>query len=495
MAFVGIDLGTTNSLIAVYDGTGARLLPNALGEVMTPSAVGLADDGKTLLVGKAARLRLLRHPLLTAARFKRLMGTDKVVRLGRRSFTATDLSAALLAQLRRDAEAALGEPVSDVVISVPAYFNARQRQATKDAAEIAGLRVSRLINEPTAAALAAGVNDRDDESLFVVLDLGGGTFDVSILEMFEGVMEVRASSGDAFLGGEDFTAAIARDLARQTGHEWAGLGDAAREKLLVTAEDFKRRLSSDTGAAVEAVIDLDGAEHRLSFSAAQFETATSDLVTRLRRPIEASLYDSGIDIDRIDRVLLVGGATRMPVIRSLVARIFRKLPERRVDPDHAIALGAAVQAALIGRHEGLRDVVLTDVAPFSMGIMSHNNIAGRQIADAFTPLIERGTILPASRNGYFSTTADGQKMIAVEIFQGEAAFAADNIHLGSMKVPVPPGPAGKEGIEVRFTYDVSGLLAVDVTVQSSGQVHSDLIENLAEALPPAEKARRLKEME
>lgn len=493
MSCIGVDLGTTNSLVAVFDENGPRLLPNALGEVLTPSVVGLADDMRSLLVGRAARARLVRHPELTAARFKRLMGTGKKQKLGRQEYSAVDLSAMVLKSLKADAEAQLGHPVTEAVISVPAYFNGIQRQATKDAAEIAGLTVRALINEPTAAALAAGVQDREGESTFIVLDLGGGTFDVSILEMFDGVMEVRASSGDAFLGGEDFTARIARQFAKQNDLDWDGISAAERAALLAVADDIKLRLAGADQAAGK--VRIGARELTLQLDAAQFDKLTEDLVARLRRPIETSLYDAGIAAEQIDRVILVGGATRMPVIRSLAARIFRKLPEPGTDPDHAIALGAAVQAGLIARHQGLNDMVMTDVAPFSLGVATAAEVNGRIVVDRFSPLIERNTILPASRFEYFSTLANYQTSIQLEICQGESPIASENVKLGELQVKVPRAPRGEESLKVRFTYDTSGLLAVDVEVLSTGMHYSDLIENLAEAMPADEKARRLKAME
>lgn len=445
------------------------------------------------MVGRAAKNRLVRHPDLTAAVFKRRMGTNKRINLGRRRFSAIDLSAMVLQSLKADAESALGAPVTEAVISVPAYFNAVQRQATKDAAEIAGLNTLRLINEPTAAALAAGIMDKKAESTFAVLDLGGGTFDVSILEMFEGVMEVRASSGDARLGGEDFTRRIATDLAETAGMQWDNLGSNEREGLLSVAEDLKRRVRVDATASARVAIGKNPLDVELT--SARMDEITSDLVSRMRRPIDICLYDSRIQVDDIDRVLLVGGATRMPAVQSLAARVFRKLPERSVHPDHSIALGAAVQAGLVAKHGALDDVVMTDVAPFSLGIASGEKLIGQFIEDRFTPIIERNTILPASRSGSFTTASDGQIEIAVKVYQGEAAVASENILLGTLNVPVPRGPRGRESIDVRFTYDVSGLLSVDVTVLSNQRKFADIIDNLASAMTDGEKSRRLKELE
>lgn len=493
MVSIGIDLGTTNSLVAIYEENGPRIIKNALGELLTPSVVGFADDLSTVLVGRAAQQRLVRHPDLTKALFKRMMGTSTTVTLGRKKFTAVDLSSMVLSSLKADAEADLGHPVTDAVISVPAYFNAVQRQATKDAAELAGLTVRRLINEPTAAALANGILDRDGESTFVVLDLGGGTFDVSILEMFDGVMEVRSSSGDSFLGGEDFTDALAKQFATQEEIEWKTLSAQDKERLLSTAEQLKRAMETKTEASAD--IQLLGQTRHFTVTTGTFDKVTAPLVARLHRPIEKSLYDAGTSPDDIDRVILVGGATRMACMRSLAAKVFRKLPERTIDPDHAIALGAAVQAGLADKHADLKDVVMTDVAPFSMGIESNHWEGSQVIRGAFSPIIERNTILPASRREYYATAEDNQTRIDVHIFQGESAIAQDNVLLGQLNVPVPPKPKGHEQIEVRFTYDVSGLLAVDVKVLSIDKTLSTVIDNLAEAMSEKEKAKRFKAME
>ncbi|MBK1794760.1 molecular chaperone HscC [Devosia sp. WQ 349] len=493
MSCIGIDLGTTNSLVAVFEDGQARLLPNALGEVLTPSAVGLADDGATVLVGKAALSRLMLRPDLTTARFKRLMGTKTKINLGKRQFDAVQLSAFVLKSLKEDAEIALGKPVTDAVISVPAYFNAVQRQATKDAAEIIGLNVSRLINEPTAAALATGLLERDAETTFAVIDLGGGTFDVSILEMFDGVMEVRASAGDAHLGGEDFTRTIAEHFAKTAGLDYGAMSPERQEAFLAISERAKRGLSG--AETVTTAFELNGQHHDFKLDRAKFDEMTADLLARMRRPIERCLYDSKLDVDGLDRVILVGGATRLQAVRSLAARIFRQLPVQVLDPDHAVALGAAIQAGLVQRDAGLGDMVMTDVAPFSLGIETTALQKKQTIPGLYSAIIDRNTPLPASRSGVFSTIVDNQTRIDLKIYQGEAALASANVHLGSLSVPLLPGPAGREAIEVRFTYDTSGLLAVDVEVCSSGARYTELIDNLAQALTADERAKRLKEMD
>lgn len=493
MTCIGIDLGTTNSLVAYFSEDGPLLVKNALGEYLTPSVVGLADDNKTLLVGKAAKKRLIRFPDKTRSLFKRSIGTNSEFSLGKKQFSATDLSALVLSKLKQDAEDFLKTEISEAVISVPAYFNAVQRQATKDAAEIAGLKVCRLINEPTAAALANGVLDRENESTFVILDLGGGTFDVSILEMFEGVMEVRASSGDAFLGGEDFTEALAKHFSEQIDQDWKSLRSQDKELLLSVADQLKCALEGQNRAS--ATVKINGISHNLEVDNDGFERLTSNLIDRLYRPIQKSLYDAGLRAEQVDRVILVGGATRMSAARSLAAKVFRKLPERNIDPDHAIALGAAVQAGLIKQHTALDDVVMTDVAPFSMGIETNHRENGNTVHGAFAAILERNTVLPASRQQYFETAGDNQTKIELSIYQGESAIAKDNVLLGKMTVPVPPKPAGHESIEVRFTYDVSGLLVVDVKVLSMNSTVTTVIENLAGAMSSNEKKARLKALE
>lgn len=488
---IGIDLGTTNSLIAVLQDGKPRLIPNALGEYLTPSAVSVTDNG--LVVGRAARDRQATHAKDTATAFKRSMGTDKVFTLGRDQFRAEDLSALVLRQLKQDAEADLGQPVTDVVVSVPAYFNQSQRQATVTACKLAGLNAVRLVNEPTAAALAYGLQDKDGESQFLVFDLGGGTFDVTLLEHFQGVMQVKASSGDAFLGGEDFTESLAKGMADKIGTPWANIGPDLQRDLLSRAEGAKRSLSRDDSYPV--TFTHKGVDHSLTLDRAFFEDATKGLVKRLFRPIERCFYDSGEAMDSLDRVILVGGATRMPMIRQLVARHFRKLPEMTIDPDHAVALGAAVQAGLASQNLALGDMVMTDVSPFSVGIATGTMGPGGVLLDGFfQPIIERNTPLPASREQVFSTLGDNQISLKVNIYQGEAPKVVDNIFLGSFSLRVPKGKAGAESMAVRVTYDTSGLIEVEARSLSTGKTAQTVIRDNATGLSDSEIAARLRAM-
>ena len=326
---IGIDLGTTNPLIAVFEDAGPRLIPNALGEVLTPSAVGFAENGD-LLVGQAAKDRLATHPDLTSARFKRYMGTDRIIQLGKHKFTPVDLSSFILKALKEDAEAALGQPVTQAVISVPAYFNDIQRKATLTAAQLAGLKVSRLVNEPTAAALAYGLHDKDGESTFLIIDLGGGTFDVSILEMFSGVMEVRSSAGDAFLGGEDYTAALAKEFCRQLGVEPDKLSKEDQGRIRRLADKAKVALTQEMSATLK--IDFGGKEQDLTINRTSFDEVTADLTKRLRMPVQRAISDAGLTGDQIDRIILVGGATRMPAIRNLVKKPSNASPNTTLTP-------------------------------------------------------------------------------------------------------------------------------------------------------------------
>ena len=506
MAVCGIDLGTTNSLIAVFGDDGPELIPNALGDYLTPSVVGVDDDG-SILVGQAAKHRLLTHPDQTVARFKRFMGADRTFELvpprrGRRWETqlpgtgplkAEDLSALVLKSLKQDAEAQLGEEVRDVVVSVPAYFNETQRRATRNAGEIAGLNVVRLVNEPTAAALAYGLQDRDQESEFFVFDLGGGTFDVSILEIYEGVMEVNASAGDAFLGGEDFTDNLAKELARQVGEDFHMVKARRRAEFRDVAERMKRALTQEP--VVSDHVRTADEPLPVSISRENFVTINKDVLQRLKEPIERSLHDSGRDVRSFDRVVLVGGGTNMPAIRDMVTRVFGKFPEFGIDPDHVVALGAAVQAGLVAEHRGLDDVVMTDVAPFTMGIAVSERVDGDFISDIYSPLIERNTPLPTSRRSLNGPLFPDQKFIRFQVFQGESPTASENLKLGELDVPLPPDHNGDCQVETRFTYDLSGLLEVDIQVMGMSEQHNLLINNLAGSMTEEEVRNRLAKMQ
>lgn len=491
-AIIGIDLGTTNSLVAVFETDGPKLVPNALGEVMTPSAVGYGDDG-AMLVGRAARDRLLTHPDLTTARFKRYMGTNHEVKLGKKSFRPEELSALVLGSLRADAEAHLGQKVEEAVISVPAYFNDIQRKATITAAEFAGLKVNRLVNEPTAAALAYGLQDRDAESTFLVVDLGGGTFDVSILEMFSGVMEVRASAGDAFLGGEDFTDALATELGRQLGIQPKDVSREEGARLRALANRLKHQLSEKAEASSEYVIK--GEARPVSITREKFDEITDELLKRMRMPIQRAISDASLRADDLHRIITVGGATRMQAVRGLITRLFKRFPEHSIDPDHVVALGAAVQAGLAARHAALDDVVMTDVCPFTLGYEVSVPLGPNQWEPGhFSPLIERNTVVPASRANEISPLEQHQREINLMIYQGESPFVRDNVRIGQLRVPLPADLKADKTVEVRYTYDTSGILEVEATPVATKKTLRLVIEGTPGTLTRAEIDKRLKEL-
>lgn len=488
---IGIDLGTTNSTVSVWQDGRAVLIPNALGDLLTPSAVSI-DDAGALLVGLAARERQSTHPERTATAFKRYMGTRHVTKLGGVAFTAEDLSAIVLGQLKADAEAYLGMAVREAVITVPAYFNDRQRKATRRAGELAGLQVRRLLNEPTAAALAFGIQDCADREPFLVFDLGGGTFDVSIVEMFDGVVEVRASAGDNRLGGEDFNDAImalARTRLDLPAMEALAAPALVHEIMRAAAERTRRALSDAAQAPFQVAVA--GVQFETIVSAAEFEAQAAGLIERLRDPVLRSLRESDTRVDLLSEIVLVGGATRMPVVRKAVTRMFSRFPNASVHPDHAVGLGAAVQAALLAKDAALDEIRLSDVCPFSLGVdTTERDARGALHGGLFSPVIERNTPIPASRISYFRTLADNQREVQFGIYQGEAREVRNNIKLGEISVPVPPRPAGTVGVECRFSYDSSGLLEVDVHVPETGMTRNLVILDEIDAMTDRDVAQR-----
>lgn len=473
--YIGIDLGTTNSLAAVFRDGDVHLIPNAHGHVLTPSAVSVDDDG-TWSVGLTAKERLSSHPKQTAVAFKRWMGTDKQTRLGGKDYRPEELSAMVLRSLKADAEAFLGEEVHEAVITVPAYFNDAQRRATKHAAELAGLKVERLLNEPTAAGLAYGLQERQDHSTFLVFDLGGGTFDVSVLEYFEGVVEVRASAGDTHLGGEDFAAAMENLFLKKC----TQLTTSDREQILASkalwrvAEQAKRDLTD--AETVELRFQWKNEPLTQTISRTEFEGVCDDLLKRLRHPIERALHDARLSPGELSEVVLVGGASRMPIVRQVVTKLFQRLPLRTINPDETIARGAAIQAALKARDAALEEVVLTDVMPYSLGIVISEFVNGRRFDDRFSPIIERNTPVPVSRVGTYNTVADKQKNILLDIRQGESPIGSENISLGTLDIDVPPLPAGEAKVNVRLSYDANGMLEVEVKDEKQQLVASKIIQ-------------------
>lgn len=488
---VGIDLGTTNSLVAVWRNGAPELVPNALGSLLTPSVVGLDDEG-LVLVGQAAKERLQTHPHLTAALFKRHMGSAHELHLGRQQFRPEELSALVLRSLKEDVERRYGETVTEAVISVPAYFNDAQRKATKIAGELAGLKVERLINEPTAAALAYGLHQRDSASSFLVFDLGGGTFDVSILELFDGVMEVRASAGDNFLGGEDFDTVLVQAfvVAHANRSDMPSLTEPTiAHRLRREAERVRHALGQADTATF--VLRHGSGQWEQTFTQAQLAELYAPLLVRLRTPIETALRDARIRPSELDEVLLVGGTTRMPMIRRMVAGLFGRFPSIALNPDESIALGAAVQAALKARDAALEEVVLTDVCPYTLGIETAISVGEGAESGHYLPIIERNCVVPVSRVKSVCTLSDNQRKVLLKIYQGESRWVKENIYLGEMEVEVPLAPAGDISIDVRFTYDNNGLLEAEAHIQRTGERRSLVIENNPGVLAPDEIQQRL----
>ncbi|WP_428679826.1 Hsp70 family protein [Sphingopyxis sp.] len=485
---VGIDLGTTNSAAAIFEDGETRLIPNALGDLLTPSAVAILPDGTTL-VGKPALNHWVLKPAEAVTSFKRFIGTNRTIKIGRYSFKAEDLSAIVLRSLKEDIEAATGQEVTEAVITVPAYFNDKQRKATRRAGELAGLKVARLLNEPTAAALAFGIADKEDREPFLVFDLGGGTFDVSIVEMFDAIVEVRASSGDNRLGGDDFTNAIVAYWMET--HEFPS--DVRRNLLdarLFQAADAARRMLTDQAEA-NVTLTLTDRQFDLSITTERFETLSTSLLARLRDPILRSLRDSNLRIEALSDIVLVGGATRMPVIRKAITKMFGRFPNHVVHPDHAVAIGAAIQAGLVARNAALDEVRLTDICPFTLGVeVTEYDSHGRLRGGLFSPIISRNSPTPISRTNNYSSMSDNQTHIKLNIYQGESREVANNILLGTMEFPIPKKPAGQVSIDCRFTYDSSGLLDVDVTIPETGETRSMLIADDGDALTPEQLAAR-----
>jgi molecular chaperone HscC len=488
----GIDLGTTNSLIACMAADDPVIIPLPDGEHLLPSVIAQDDSGQ-LLVGRAARERLRHAAGSGVARFKTSMGTRQVFTLGASTFTPAALSSVILTQLTQAAEAHTGEAVTDVVITVPAYFKESQRSATAEAGRLAGLNVRRIINEPTAAAIAYGLHTKQADRRIAVIDLGGGTFDVSVLDIFEGIAEVSATSGDTVLGGEDFTDNLASALLRQLG--LGNLQETAPESyglFRARCEQAKLQLSQ----ASEVVIALDalprrGARggNRVTVSTELFESLNTALIERMDKCILDALRQAKCAPADIEEILMVGGASRMPCVARLVAQRFGRPGQNRVNPDEIVALGAAVQAGLIEGHAAVGDYVVTDITPFSLGVRAvrDGGIDNRY----FIPVIHRGETIPISRQEPFWTAHPEQTHVRIEVFQGDRRIAEENELLGDFNIecPPPPGlPPQNRQIDVRFTLDLNGLLEVEATVTKTGKRAHVIIERGAGSMSEAERS-------
>lgn len=487
MPIVGIDLGTTNSLIGIWEDGAPKLISNAHGNLLTPSIVGL-DDNDELLVGEAAQERLITHPHMTVSNFKRWMGTARRTQLGDKKFLPEELSSLVLRALVRDAEKHTGEKITEAVISVPAYFNDQQRKTTRAAGQLAGLVVERIINEPTAAALAYGLEQNEDANI-LIFDLGGGTFDVSVLEKFDDVMEVHASAGDNYLGGEDFKNRI-RDHLVDT-HKLKDLKN--EERLSKLAEQIKKELSIKH--SFDYNVEIAGQPISGTFTREKFEQLVEPLLMRIRQPLERAIRDTDFQVTEIDHIVLAGGSTRMPMVRTLVGTLFRQLPLSHLNPDHLIALGATIQASLKERNEDLKDVVLTDVCPYTLGIGALNTAHGFSDEAIMSPIIERNATIPISRAETYSTTSAKQKMVNCEVYQGESLNLANNIKLGLLEVKIQKPSKDPVNVDVRFTYDINGTLEVSAQVWGEDTVQKKVFNASGVHLSQTEIEARFKELE
>lgn len=488
---IGIDLGTTNSCVAVKEGDNVTVIPNPEGGRTTPSVVAFTKDGNERLVGQLAKRQAIVNPDRTIISIKREMGSDHKVNIDGQKYTPQQISSMILQKLKRDAEEYLGTTVSKAVITCPAYFTDAQRQATKDAGTIAGLEVLRVINEPTAACLAYGV-DKEGDNKIMVFDLGGGTFDVSILDVGEGVFEVLSTSGDNRLGGDDWDAKVVDWMAdefKKTDGVDLKKDKMASQRLREAAEKAKVELSSMAETSISLpfiTADQNGPRHlEMTLTRAKFEELTRDLLDRTVQPVRTALKDAGLQPSEVDKILLVGGSTRMPMVQRKVKELLNKEPTKGINPDECVAVGAAIQGAILsGEHKG---IVLVDVTPLSLGLET--------LGGVFTKIIEKNSAIPVSKSQVFTTAADNQPQVEIHVLQGERAMAGDNVSLGRFFLDgIAPAPRGIPQIEVTFDIDANGIVNVTAKDKATAKVQNITIQSSRLSDEEIEKMRRDAEM-
>ena len=489
---VGIDLGTTNSLVAYYTPDGPRIIPNRLGKHLTPSVVSVDEKGN-VYVGETALERMSLYPDTVASAFKRSMGSDREYQLGGKKYRPEELSSLVLRALKEDAEAYLGEKVTEAVISVPAYFDDKRRKATKRAGELAGIKVERMISEPTAAAIAYGLYEKKEDTRFLVFDLGGGTFDVSILELYQNILEVRAVAGDNYLGGEDFTKVLEKMFLNKKGISANALTAKEQVRLYRQAEEAKRRISDADKVEITCLIKDE--PETVEITTKEYAEECEDLFSKIREPVKRSLSDAGLSLKDIDEVVLIGGATKLQIFRDFFIRLFHKFPDTSINPDEAVALGAAIQGAMKERKQAVKEMILTDVCSFTLGtevVMEYSD--GLMEDGHYCPIIDRNTVIPTSKTKRLYTVRDDQDRVTVRVLQGESRLARNNLYLGELEIKVPKAAKGEEAIDVTYTYDINSLLEVEAKVVSTGETSKLVIKGKDNTMTEEEIAKRMEEL-